>query len=195
MPSPRIETLEFVTVGSVPSTLLVDVVARVSRAVALPCRLGAALARLEAEPIAGRVQIDADRLLADAERCATRPGAVLVALAAPDMGTPLFTHFFGRARIGGRALVVSVARLSPAFYGLPEDAALVARRACLEVVHELGHVAGLRHCADSSCLMHLAHNVEAVDLRGTTWCPACAALLPRELREGGTAVRWPGDGV
>jgi hypothetical protein len=33
--------------------------------------------------------------------------------------------------------------------------------------------------------MHLAHDVDAIDLRGTTWCAACAARLPSGLR--GTA--------
>jgi archaemetzincin len=182
MPDERIETLEFLAVGAVPSAFVADVAARVSRAVSLPCRAAPPSGPVETEAVEGRAQIDADRLLAAVERRATRSGVVLAALAARDMGTPLFTHFFGRARLGGRALVVSVARLTPAFDGLPDDPAACAHRAALEVVHELGHVAGLRHCGDAGCLMHLAHSVDAIDRRGTGWCDACAARLPRELR-------------
>jgi archaemetzincin len=93
------------------------------------------------------------------------------------MGSPIFTHFFGRSRRGGHALVVSLARLTPAFYGLPADRALTLRRATFEIVHELGHVAGLGHCADPRCLMHFAPTVDGIDNRGTTFCGDCAAAL------------------
>jgi archaemetzincin len=186
MPDESIGALEFLAVGPVPSALVADVALRVSRAVTVPCRVAAAAPQIAAPPLDGRDQVDADLLLADVERLATRDGVVLAALVARDMANPIFTHFFGRARLGGRALVVSLARLSPAFHGGPDDADLAARRAAVEVTHELGHVAGLRHCTDAQCLMSLAHTVDAIDVRGTTWCGACAARLPRELR--GTAA-------
>ena len=189
MPDESIDALEFLAVGPVPPALVTDVVTRVSRAVALPCRIAPAPEKLAAPLLEGRPQIDADRLLDEVERRAVQGGVVLAALVARDMGSPLFTHFFGRARLGGRALIVSVARLSPQFYGLADDAAIAARRAALEVVHELGHVAGLRHCDDARCLMRLAHNVDAVDLRGTTWCDVCAARLPPALRGAQGAMR------
>jgi archaemetzincin len=185
MPDERTLALEFVAVGPVPAALVADVALRVSRAVALPCRVAPAAGHVEAVPVSGREQVDADRLLAEVEALATRGGVVLAALVAQDMGNPVFTHFFGRARLGGRALIVSLARLTPAFYGEADDASVAARRAAIEVTHELGHVAGLRHCDDAGCLMHLAHDVDAIDLRGTTWCAACASRLPAGLR--GTA--------
>jgi archaemetzincin len=181
MPDERIVALEFVAIGPLPPAFVSDVAERVSRAVALPCRVGATPPRIEAQELDGRPQLDADRLLGEMERLATRAGVVLAALAARDIGSPIFTHFFGRARLGGRALVVSVARLRPAYYGLADDATTAARRAALEVAHELGHVAGLRHCDDAGCLMRFAHSVEAIDSRGATWCAACAARLPRGI--------------
>ncbi len=184
----RIDELRFVAIGPVPDALLRDVVVRVSRALDLPCRIVPADGDVRPAPMDGRAQVDADRLLAEVERRATTPGAVLVALAAADMGNPIFTHFFGRARLGGRAAVVSLARLSPAFYGLAADAGVSARRAALEVLHEFGHLAGLGHCADPACLMRLAHNVEAIDVRGTGFCDACASRLPRDLQTRRTAL-------
>lgn len=178
----RIDELQFTAIGPVPAAVLRDVVVRVSRALGVPCRIVPAGGDVHAETMDGRAQVDADRLLAEVEARATTPGAVLVALAAADMGNPIFTHFFGRARLGGRAAVVSLARLSPAFYGLAADADVSARRAAVEVLHEFGHVAGLGHCSDVACLMRLAHHVEAIDVRGTEFCDACAARLPRELR-------------
>jgi archaemetzincin len=179
-----IGALEFLAVGPVPPALVADVASRVSRAVSVPCRVAAAAPPFDVAAIDGRDQIDADRLLVDVERRAAGEGVVLAALVARDMANPIFTHFFGRARLGGRALIVSLARLSPAFYGGADDASLCARRAAIEVNHELGHVAGLRHCDDKRCLMHLAHTVDAIDVRGTTWCAACAARLPSTLSRG-----------
>lgn len=175
-----IRELQFVSIGAVSPALLADVVARVSRRVAVPCRIVAAGAPFPLTDLRGRSQVDADKLLSEVEARATSPGAVLAALSAHDMGNPVFTHFFGRARLAGNALVVSLARLSPAYYGLPEDPALHARRAALEVVHELGHVAGLHHCRTGTCLMSLARNVEAIDQRGASFCERCAAAMPRE---------------
>lgn len=179
-----IRELRFVHVGAVTPALLADVVARVSRSVAVPCRIVDPGAPLRLADLSGRGQIDADKLLAQVEARADMQGAVLAALCAHDMGNPVFTHFFGRARLGGSGLVVSLARLTPAYYGLPQDEALLARRAALEVVHELGHVAGLRHCRDGACLMSLARNVEAIDQRGASFCAVCAAAMPREMQRG-----------
>jgi archaemetzincin len=50
-----------------------------------------------------------------------------------------------------------------------------------EVVHELGHVAGLGHCPDLGCIMQFATSVERIDLRGPGFCAACAAALPRHF--------------
>jgi archaemetzincin len=100
-----------------------------------------------------------------------------------DLAVPVFTFVFGRARERGRAALVSVARLDPSFYGLPADAELRLARTVLEILHELGHLAGLRHCADQACLMRFAGSVAAVDLRGSAFCAGCSERLPRWLRE------------
>lgn len=187
-----VSALVFRPIGPVSVALARDVVARVSRALAVPCRLDLIAVAAAPALVPGRSQWDADLLLAAVENEASLlpspddDGApvgapVVVALAAHDMGSPLFTHFFGRSRLRGRAAVVSLARLAPEFYGLAAASDLTARRAALEVLHELGHVAGLRHCSDSGCIMLLAHHVDAIDVRGTTFCPACAAGLPRGL--------------
>ena len=110
------------------------------------------------------------------EESALADRAILVGVTSRDIGTPLFTYHFGRARLSGSAAVVSWARLSPAWYGKAADPELTMRRTALEVVHELGHVWGLKHCHDFACLMRLAPTVDALDLRGTTICGACRAL-------------------
>jgi archaemetzincin len=176
-------SLDFVTVGPFPPELAQDLVSLTSRRLPLPCRLlrgpGPTAPRIE-----GRDQLDADRLLAALEAVAAESlaGHVLMGLTAQDIGSPLFTFFFGRARLRGRAGLVSVARLAPTFYGLPDDPEITAHRAVIEILHEFGHVAGLTHCDDFGCLMHLTTNVEGLDARGSTYCEACLDRLPDDLR-------------
>ena len=181
---PPATALAFRAVGAVPAPLLRDVLARVSRRTTIPCSVAPPAPELDVPAVDGRDQWDADLLLAALERSAAAAddGTIVVGLAARDMGSRIFTHFFGRARLGGRAVVVSLARLAPTFYGLAPDADLTARRGALEVLHELGHVHGLRHCNRPDCLMRLAHNVEAIDQRGPAFCADCTAQLPAGMR-------------
>jgi archaemetzincin len=154
--------------------------AALSRELPVPCRVA------EAEPrgvrlLPGREQADADALLAVLE---ARAGQDRVALgvSAQDLGIPIFTFVFGRARAGGRAAVVSLARLDPCFYGLPSDEDELMRRAVREALHELAHVAGLPHCTQPLCLMRFAGSVEKADLRGPRFCDACRGRLPAWMR-------------
>ncbi|MGE5233796.1 MAG: archemetzincin [Acidobacteriota bacterium] len=151
-------------------------VAEASAHLAVPCRL-LTTPRLVSATIPGRDQIDADRLLLEVEALAQPAGPALVAVTSRDVAIPIFTFVFGRARVGGRAAVVSLARLQPEFYGLPADPGLALRRAVAEVLHELGHVGGLGHCNDYQCLMHFSNSVEAVDQRGLEYCRECRRAL------------------
>lgn len=145
------------------------------------CPVVASALDLEPPYLADRPQLDADRLLAGLEQQA-EPRTVVVGMTARDLAVPIFTYVFGRARAAGQAAVVSTARLEPAFYGLPPDPELTLRRGLSEVLHELGHLAGLRHCQDAACLMRFAGSVEKVDVRGADFCRRCAARLPPWIR-------------
>jgi archaemetzincin len=81
--------------------------------------------------------------------------------------------------------LVSLHRLSPALYGLPDDPALALRRAGIEAVHELGHTLGLVHCPDYACAMRASHAAEEIDLKGPDFCAACAAFAEERVRQKG----------
>jgi archaemetzincin len=85
--------------------------------------------------------------------------------------------------------VVSLARLEQGFYGLPRDTGLTARRAIAEVLHEVGHLAGLAHCDRYDCLMHFCPDVESIDLRGLSFCAECSVALPEEFLRTASARR------
>jgi archaemetzincin len=182
IPAPTF-TLSLLPVGPLEPRRAEDLVERLSRRTAAAWRLLPPSPDGSLPRIAGRGQVDADALLAELEAQAPS-GSVLVGVTRHDLAIPIFTFVMGRARQGGRAALVSLARLDPPFYGLPEDPSLLAARTVVEVLHELGHVAGLAHCGEASCLMSFAGSVERVDVRGSEFCPDCAAQLPRWLRSG-----------
>jgi predicted Zn-dependent protease len=180
---PAIEAVWFHADAGLARATAEDIVIRVSRRLAVPCHLDPRCWENRPVRLHGREQVDADGLLAPLE-AAAGPGSAHVGLTMLDLGLTLFTFVFGRATRRGRAAVVSLARLAPEQYGLLADSHLTARRATAEILHELGHVAGLGHCADAGCIMQFATSVERIDLRGMDFCPACAAALPRHLLAG-----------
>jgi archaemetzincin len=176
-----IDALHLVSVGPLARTRVEDLARRLSRRTSATWRVSPLPGGVEIPQLRDRDQVDADALLASLEAISDR-GRVLVGLTTLDLAIPVFTFVFGRARKGGRAAVVSLARLDPAFYGLPADGERLAERATAEVLHELGHVAGLVHCPDAACLMSFAGSVEKVDVRSSVFCANCTPLLPRWLR-------------
>lgn len=177
---PHIEAVTFLAGAHLPRELVDDVLARTSARLAVPCRLHIEEWDAHAARLAGRDQFEADSLLMSLDATGP-PGIVRIGLTAHDLGLALFTFVFGRAKKNGRAAIVSLARLGPERYGLPPDPDLFASRAVAEVMHELGHVAGLAHCNDMNCIMYFATNVETIDLRGAGFCSACAGALPPHL--------------
>ncbi|MGE5570287.1 MAG: hypothetical protein ACM3S5_14720 [Rhodospirillales bacterium] len=151
-----------------------------------PDRLLAALSRRTGIPLGpprvdpavawnpGRGQYDSNRLLAELK--AHYDGAVIGATSC-DLFIPVLTFVFGEAEMRGRAAIFSIHRLREEFYGLPEDAARLESRALRELRHELGHLMGLAHCPDWSCIMSSAHSVERVDTRGDEYCHDCRLKL------------------
>jgi archaemetzincin len=178
--APPIEAVTFLAGEDLPRALVEDIVAHVSARLAVPCRLHIGAWDARAVRLQGRDQFDADALL-DSIPPSTTPGTIQVGLTAHDLGLALFTFVFGRAKRPGHAAIVSLARLAPERYGLPADDGLFVSRAVAEVMHELGHAAGLAHCSDMGCIMYFATNVETIDLRGGGFCPACASELPAHL--------------
>jgi archaemetzincin len=105
------------------------------------------------------------------------PGWTL-GLAAADLFADGRDFVFGEATHGGFWAVVSTARLLSA----PPDEPLLRARLFREVLHEFGHLAGLDHCGNPSCVMAFAASAGDVDRKNPEFCAGCAARLTRALR-------------
>jgi archaemetzincin len=64
-----------------------------------------------------------------------------------------------------RKALISLERLRPEFYWMPEDDDLFECRALKEAMHELGHVLGLNHCPDRNCVMYFSNSIPDTDVK------------------------------
>ena len=94
-----------------------------------------------------------------------------------DLFIPILTFIFGQAFLGGRSGIASIYRLSNERYGMTRDEPLMLDRFRKEVIHELGHMFGLIHCHNPSCVMRSGTYVEDIDQKDEHLCPKCRADL------------------
>ena len=159
--------------GEVPAHLLGELCGK------LPGEFQAACEVLPAEPEpsyafnSSRRQYSSTEILARLARLAVPPGSRLVGVTCFDLYIPILPFVFAGAQLTGPCAVVSAHRLRQEFYGLPEDAPLWRERLVKEVVHELGHTFGLRHCSDHECVMSSSHSVEWIDIKTRHFCVNC----------------------
>ena len=121
---------------------------------------------------ASRQQYYSTAILQRLER-ASDPDARVLGVTAFDLYVPVLTFVFGEAQLDGNCAIVSTARLSDEFYGLPPQSELMRERLVKEAAHELGHTFGLRHCQDWRCVMSSSHGVELLDVKSADFCPSC----------------------
>ena len=102
-----------------------------------------------------------------------RDGEFAVAITAAPLDIPGLAHPFGYAFPNERVAVVSTVSLVPQ----PYRARLMEMRLCKEIVHEVGHVLGLPHCMNETCVMHYSQALQDTDAKGCSFCPQCALEL------------------
>jgi len=90
-----------------------------------------------------------------------------------DLFVPGMNYVFGLASLGGRSGVVSTARLRTEFYGERKSEARLKERLVKEVLHEFGHLFGLKHCEDGKCVMSFSNSVAEVDEKEGRLCAKC----------------------
>jgi hypothetical protein len=175
--------------GKVPEGLLPPNVALVERR-PLPTELLDAAGRI---PVMELVRIGEDRrrqlLLSenpeDLDTRQVRPAEAgngrsrVLVLTDRDLAMPGCDFLFGFAERKRGVAVVSTFRLGGA-----SDPITLAGRARNEIAHELGHLEGLRHCANADCVMRLVRSVPELDTRPHTTCGRCPRAKRLSISSG-----------
>ncbi len=105
----------------------------------------------------------------------------IIGIVSVDLFIPILTHVYGEAQLGGVSAVVSTFRLlEPP--GPVKARADFANRIGKEAAHELGHTFKLRHCPNSTCIMHYCRSLRDVDMKSLKLCPYCRVLLEDEKK-------------
>jgi archaemetzincin len=101
-------------------------------------------------------------------------------ITAEDLYEGGLNFVFGLGETEGSA-VVSIARLDPERYGEPGGQAKLIGRLTKEVVHEVGHTLGMKHCENKAgakqCVMAFSEGVHEVDEKGAAFCKEHAKMI------------------
>lgn len=106
----------------------------------------------------------------------------IVGLFNVDLFIPILTYIFGQAFLNGRTGIVSVFRFSNERYGIKTDDDILFNRFRKEVIHELGHMFGLIHCYDTTCVMRSGTYVEDIDQKSHNLCINCRLQFETNLK-------------
>lgn len=101
----------------------------------------------------------------------------VLALTDVDLCSPLLTHVYGEAELGGRFAVVSGLRLREREDGRPIPLDLYYERLVKVALHEVAHTLSFYHCEASGCLMRFSPGLRHLDEVDLRFCPRCEFML------------------
>jgi archaemetzincin len=132
---------------------------------------------IESAFMKGRGQYYSTQLISEAVKMTNGLQGKVLILTELDLCIPVLTFIFGEAQLNGKHSIVSVCRLHEEFYSGESNEELLYERTKKEVLHELGHNFGLKHCLDWDCVMHSSPGIEEVDIKGNYYCKNCLAEI------------------
>jgi len=112
-----------------------------------------------------RDQYEASKIIESLMNCYDKRCDKHLVIVDVDIYTPRFNFIFGLADTNRNVAIVSIHRLS-------KNGSLEERLA-KEVVHELGHILGLNHCPNQTCVMYFSNTIADTDRKGVNLCEDC----------------------
>ncbi|MCS7252832.1 MAG: archaemetzincin family Zn-dependent metalloprotease [Armatimonadota bacterium] len=93
----------------------------------------------------------------------------LIGVVDVDIYSGSLNFVFGIAELPGKRALVSTYRLQ--LGNVPHE--LLVERLTKEIVHELGHTFGLRHCSNKRCVMCFSNSIMDTDYKSARLCEIC----------------------
>lgn len=136
-------------------------------------------------PHSGNLQILTGDVIRMLKKKLPADGYCLIAFTMVDLyPDPSWNFVFGAALLSGRIGVYSFARYDPAFYGekrTGETRKMIQRRSSKVLVHEVGHMFGLKHCIYFLCVMNGSNHLKESESRPLHLCPVCLRKLQNAI--------------
>ena len=124
-----------------------------------------------------RRQYNGNDLLLEIDSLIFEGNVMKIGLFRVDLFIPILTYIFGQAKLGGDSGVASLYRLRNEHYGIKKNDKLLAERFRKVIVHECGHMFGLIHCHNPSCIMRSSTYVEDIDQKSLSLCSQCKSKI------------------
>lgn len=122
-----------------------------------------------------RRQYDGNRILKYLDTISSPDYIKKMGLFQVDLFIPILTYIFGQAALKGNTGIASLYRLRNEQYGMKKDEDLLLERFRKVIIHELGHMFGLIHCLNPTCVMRSSTYVEDIDQKNHLLCSKCRA--------------------
>ncbi|GAB4178502.1 MAG: archaemetzincin family Zn-dependent metalloprotease [Calditrichia bacterium] len=130
-----------------------------------------------------REQYDAYALIKELLNYINDEQSKVLGITGKDLFIPILTYVFGLGYLGGNSGIVSYYRLRNEFYGLEPNEELLLVRTYKVILHELGHLYGLKHCNKSWCVMYSANTIDDLDIKNDMYCIECADHMQKSLND------------
>ncbi len=91
-----------------------------------------------------------------------------ICLVSIDIYSQGMNFIFGLADPLKKTAIVSTYRLS---------GNKISERIAKEVIHEMGHLLGLKHCANEKCIMHFSNTINDTDKKNVSFCKTCRSNI------------------
>jgi len=171
------QLIKLISYGQFETAFLSNIADSISNEYTLPVFIEEDYIELSRFYDPGRRQYDANKLLKEIDSNSSSESAITVGLFRVDLFIPILTYIFGQAFLNGRTGIASIYRLKNELYGMEPNNNLLLERFKKVIVHEIGHMFGLKHCHTPSCVMLSSTYMEDIDLKNLSMCSKCHAEL------------------
>ena len=110
-----------------------------------------------------------EKLLNDIEK--------ILFITSDDLYSPVFARYFGEAQLNGRVGIVSSFFLKDNLGDGSSSRVIFLSRFEKVMIHEAGHLFGLKHCGDINCVMKLSGKAVDIDVKSPCFCASCTEVL------------------